>query len=76
VAARAVDRLGDQGIESHVLPRRCRLVAAGELDQVGHERAELLGLRLHVGDQPRPLGRLERVAVGDRNSMIAAPFGA
>ena len=41
-----VDRLGDQLVEPHVLALGLRLVAARELDQVGDERAQLLGLLL------------------------------
>ena len=54
---RALDRLGDERVEPHVVRLVGRLVAARELDQVGDERRQLLGLVDHVGEQRAALLR-------------------
>ena len=48
VAARALERLADERVQPHVLQLLLGLVAARELDQVRHQRGELLGLLDHV----------------------------
>ena len=47
----------DQVVQAHVLAVVPRLVAARELDQIGDEHPELVGLLLDVGQQPRALVR-------------------
>ena len=55
-----LDRGGRDLVEAYVLERAGLDVAAGEFDDVGHERAELLGLIEQVGQQPGPGLRGER----------------
>ena len=52
MAARPLDRLGHQRVESHVLGHvRAGCVVARELDHVADQRGELLGLLHHVVEQ-------------------------
>ena len=53
VPPRALDRLGDERVEPHVVRLVGRPVAARELDQVGDQRGQLLGLVDHVVEQQR-----------------------
>ena len=62
VAARARERVGDDAIEPDVLGRGDRKVAAGKLDHVSDQRAQLLALLEHVREQPVPVSLRKRVA--------------
>ena len=64
MAARAVDGLGHELVEADVLDRRGGVAVAGELDEVGDEVAELLGLLDDVVEQRVALGlrQVRRVA--------------
>jgi len=53
------DRAGHQGVQRHLLDRRIALVAAGQLDEIAHQPAELLRLLRHVAQQRAPLALLE-----------------
>ena len=59
VPPRALDRLGDERVEPHVVGLVGRPVAARQLDQVGDQRRELLGLVDDVAEQQPPLLRRE-----------------
>ena len=61
--ARALHGLGHERVEADVLHRVGRLLAAGELDHVAHERGELLRLLDDVGEQGAALLGREPVAV-------------
>ena len=50
VAARARQALGDESVEPDVLGRGDREVAAGKLDHVSDQRAQLLALLEDVGE--------------------------
>ena len=47
----ALDDLGDEHVEAHVLGVRARLLAAGEVDEVVHQQRQLLDLLDHVVEQ-------------------------
>ena len=63
VAASMLDRGGCDFVEAYVFERAGLDVAAGEFDDVGHERAELLGLIEQVGQQTSTGLRGERLAL-------------
>ena len=58
----------------HVLDRRVALVAAGQLDEVAHEPAELLGLADHVAQQRAPLALLE-LGAGEQDLHVGPQRG-
>ena len=60
VAASMLDRGGCDFVEAYVFERAGLDVAASEFDDVGHERAELLGLIEQVGQEPSTGLRGER----------------
>ena len=71
VAARARQAIGDDAIEPDVLGRGDRKVAAGKLDHVADQRAELLALLEDVGEQPVAVVLGERVA-GEQHLDVRA----
>ena len=69
VAAGALDRVRDQGIEPHVLHVGLGLVAAGQVDEVGDEHRQLVELRDEVTQQALVVLRREH-ASDDSTSMF------
>ena len=63
VAPCAGERLGGDPVQPHVLGIAAGLVAAGQLDQVVDERAQLLGLLDHVGEQAAAVLGVELAAL-------------
>ena len=55
VAAGSRQRFGGHSVQADVVGVGSRLIAPGQLDEIVDQRAELLGLLDHVGEQPPPV---------------------
>ena len=56
---RRVGDLADEDVQTHVLVARARLLAAGEVDQVVHQKRQLLDLLDDVAEQLMLLGGVD-----------------
>ena len=67
---RALDRLGDQQVEAHVLDAGVRLVSAREVDEVGDQHGQLVELRDHVAQQPLAVLGREHAATASTSMFV------
>ena len=63
-----------QLVQRDVLERRIAVVAAGQLDQIAHQPAELLGLAHHVAQEGAPLAFLE-LGAGEQDLHVGPQRG-
>ncbi len=85
VPAGAIDDLGHDQVQAHVLGVRARLLAAREVDQVVHQQRQLLDLLDHVVQQPPALAGVHvlrllqdldvRAQAGDRCAQLVRGVG-